>query len=214
MRDSGGIHLLQAMPLSYLEFASLWNNGVQSGDARRFSSFAYLDDSDQPTITISTVPVPVNDFSISSEQVGLRRPERVPQSSTRTAQLSRAPHQPRNLRIGNDIPEEPRRHSSRYHDAGDQRRNNRQGYERRLERRQQSIDSGSAEVPNTSISSLSRLQFNIRSKRLAADPEVLESPVSTSTATTEVSATPSRSSEDQDTLMQEPPAIPNDTHDW
>lgn len=212
MRDSGGIHLIQSMPLGYLDFATLWNNGVQSGDARRFSSWYYPDDSDEPVVTISTVPVPITDFSITSEQVGIRQPERVPQPF-RDASPPRAPSQHRNFRFRNDSPE-PRRINPRDYDISGQRRHNRQGYERRIERQQQRTGPDAIETPRATIAELSRLQFTSRPKPKQTSatqeaPDVLAPASKTAPYIITPKSIP-RVDDQQDATMEEAPPMPEE----
>jgi hypothetical protein len=150
MRDAGGIHQLQAMPLGYLEFAAFWNEGVQLGDARRFSTFSYPEGSEQPIVTISTVPVPAADFSITREQVGLRTLDRGGPYPVRTNNQPRASPQPRNPRPGNDSP--------------GPRRNNCSGNDRR--RQQPTNQNTNDNTGPLSISDLSRIQFRAPRNRV------------------------------------------------
>jgi hypothetical protein len=69
----------KSMPLGFLDFAALWNDGIPAGDSRQLSHFWYSDESNEPTIVISTTPVNSDDFFIGPEQVGLGAPPPVPQ---------------------------------------------------------------------------------------------------------------------------------------
>ncbi len=69
----------KSMPLGFLEFAGLWNDGIPAGDSRQLSHFWYPDESTVPTIVISTTPVNSDDFFIAPEQVGLGSPPPAPQ---------------------------------------------------------------------------------------------------------------------------------------
>ena len=74
-REHGNISSFQSIPLGYLDFAHLWNANAPRGDPRRLCSFSYEDGSDYPIISLSDHPVDVEDFFITPEQVGLRRPD-------------------------------------------------------------------------------------------------------------------------------------------
>ena len=196
IRETGTIHHLQAMPLGYLEFASLWNEGVYSGDPRRLSTFFLPEGADQYSITVSTTPIPVADFAISTEQVGLRRTEQAfaPPHTIRSAP-------PRANASNRDY----RDRQFEGHGGNDKRRKNRQGYEKRVERRQRHAGPEPVPTTSTSISDLSRLRLPFRraaTKKESAEffnpPAKIEGELSQVSSTSPV--------DDQDATMHEMPA--------
>jgi hypothetical protein len=80
LRAQKNITDFQSMPMGFLEFAGLWNDGIPAGDQRQLSYFWYPDDTTTvPTIVLSSTPVDADDFFIAPEQVGLGTPPPAPQ---------------------------------------------------------------------------------------------------------------------------------------
>jgi hypothetical protein len=74
LRVQKNITDFQSMPMGFLEFAGLWNDGIPAGDQHQLSYFWYPDDTAVPTMVISSTPVNPDDFFIAPEQVGLGTP--------------------------------------------------------------------------------------------------------------------------------------------
>ena len=145
----GGIDQMDAIPLGFVEFAALWNQGVTDTDPRRISTVSFPDDalsSDSPTVDISLSPVDVSDFFITPDQIGRRPPpnERTPSRSDDSSFENRVVHEFAAVML-------------------EQRTNSHRGYQRRkakrVQRQHQAFESGSA------TSSLSPLQFRSRRPR-------------------------------------------------
>ena len=80
IRTQGGLVDLKSMPLGYLDFAELWNSRTYEGDPRRLSYYSYSENAEEPTTHISPVPVALESFYITQQQVGLPLKERRSQS--------------------------------------------------------------------------------------------------------------------------------------
>jgi hypothetical protein len=200
MRDLGGIQHLDSMPLGYLEFATIWNEGVYNGDARRLSVFFLPENADQYSYKISMVPIPVSDFSIFPDQVGLRRTDRLPQPPRMAPPPSMyPPSRPYHH------PQPPVGHARRV----ERQHDNRQGYDRRVERRQRRAGLDVIQGPSTSLSDLSRLQFRSPQNLHRVDPDNTQSPTaSTITSVGTPLGSSSPLNDGQDAAMQELPVVP------
>jgi hypothetical protein len=148
MRQSGTVHHRQAMPLGYLEFAAVWNEGALTGDPRRLSTFFLPEGAEGYTINLSTVPIPIADFDITPEQIGLS-PDPV----------FAPPRAPRYDPPRDKTPTNRAQNSGGYNKR-DQRQTNRQGYQKRVEKRQRQEEPEPIR-PNepSAISNLNRLQL-------------------------------------------------------
>ena len=72
---------VESIPLGFLDFVDIWNNGVSSDDTRRFSNYFWEEDSEDPTFEFSSHPLTVSDFFITQEQAGTNNPRPQPQIS-------------------------------------------------------------------------------------------------------------------------------------
>ena len=81
---------VESIPIGYLDFADLWNNGVSKEDTRRFTNYFWEEDTEDPTFEFSPHPLTVADFHITKEQAGMYTPrERPPVSDPRTDSYAR-----------------------------------------------------------------------------------------------------------------------------